>query len=51
VAMAACGFITVFSDALHYDVPAHISSWLGLRASDHKGGIPVKTPSFFPVSI
>ena len=28
------GSLTVFSYALHYDVPAHISSRLGLRASE-----------------
>ena len=28
------GSFTIFSHALHYDVPAHISSWLGLRASE-----------------
>jgi hypothetical protein len=28
------GSFTIFSDALHYDVPAHVSSWLALRASE-----------------
>jgi hypothetical protein len=28
------GSLTIFSYALHYDVPAHISSWSGLRASE-----------------
>jgi hypothetical protein len=25
---------TIFSDAFHYNVPAHISSWLAFRASE-----------------
>ena len=28
------GLFTIFSDALHYDVPAHVSSWLVSRASE-----------------
>jgi hypothetical protein len=28
------GSFTIFSDALHYDVPAHVSSWLVSRASE-----------------
>jgi hypothetical protein len=28
------GLFTIFSDALHYDVPAHVSSWLVSRGSE-----------------
>jgi hypothetical protein len=28
------GSLTIFSGALHYDVPSHISSRLGLRANE-----------------
>jgi hypothetical protein len=28
------GLFTIFSDALHYDVPAHVSSWLISGASE-----------------
>jgi hypothetical protein len=28
------GLLTIFSDALHYDVPAHVSSWLVSGASE-----------------
>ena len=28
------GLFTIFSDALHYDVPAHVSSWLVSGASE-----------------
>ena len=28
------GLFTIFSDALHYDVPAHASSWLASRTNE-----------------
>jgi hypothetical protein len=28
------GLFTIFSDAFHYDVPAHVSSWLVSGASE-----------------
>jgi hypothetical protein len=33
------GLFTSFSDALHFVVPVHVSSWLVSRASNHPGGI------------
>ena len=33
----------------HYDVPAHVSSCWSHAPANHKGGISVKTPRFFPV--
>jgi hypothetical protein len=45
------GLFTIFSDALHYDVPAHVSSCWSQAPANHEGGISVKTPRFFPVPI
>src|SRR5260370_38390685 len=36
------GLFTIFSDALHYDVPAHASSWLASGTSE---SIPVLLPT------
>ena len=45
------GLFTIFSDALHYDVPAQFPPGWSQAPANHKGGISVKTPRFFPVPI
>src|SRR5271165_279966 len=45
------GFFAIFSDALQYDVPAHALLVGPTLQRTMVGGIPVKTPSFFPVPI